>query len=319
MKIQNPHDRFFKETLGKVEVAKDFLNNYLPGNIIKVIDVDTLEPQKDSFINKELQEGFSDLLFKANINNREGYIYFLFEHKSYTRKDIAFQLLRYMMEIWETKSKKEKADELPVIIPLVVYHGKDRWKIGTTLGEMIVGYKDLPEDIKKFTPNYEYLFYDLSQFTDDEIKGEAQLRILFTTLRDIFTKDSKSLQDSVFRAVSYLRELDDKKTGIEYFETLMRYIFNARADLTRADFNEVVKKIETTYPEGSEVVMTLAEIFREEGKEEGILKGMEVGAKQGKIEVAKNAIREGMELGLIEKLTGLPKKEIGKIAKEIEN
>ena len=156
MKIQNPHDRFFKETLGKVEVAKDFLNNYLPGNIIKVIDVDTLEPQKDSFINKELQEGFSDLLFKANINNREGYIYFLFEHKSYTRKDIAFQLLRYMMEIWETKSKKEKADELPVIIPLVVYHGKDRWKIGTTLGEMIVGYKDLPEDIKKFTPNYEY-------------------------------------------------------------------------------------------------------------------------------------------------------------------
>ena len=69
--------------------------------------------------------------------------------------------------------------------------------------------------------------------------------------------------------------------------------------------------------------MTLAEIFRKEGKEEGILKGMEkgmeVGAKQGKIEVAKNAIREGMEPGLISKLTGLPKKEIEKIAKEIGN
>ena len=224
-----------------------------------------------------------------------------------------------MVEIWETKSKKEKADELPVIIPLVVYHGKDRWKIGTTLGEMITGYEGLPEAIKKLTPNYKYLLYDLSRYTDDEIKGEAQLRILFTTFRDIFTNDSKGLQDSIFRAISYLRELDDKQTGIEYFETLMRYIFNARADLTKADFNSVVKKIETTYPEGSEVVMTLAEIFREEGKEEGILKGMEVGAKQGKIEVAKNAIREGMELGLIEKLTGLPKKEIGKIAKEIEN
>jgi predicted transposase/invertase (TIGR01784 family) len=109
MKIQNPHDRFFKETFGKVEVAKDFLNNYLPENIIKVIDVDTLEPQKDSFVNEELQEGFSDLLFKANINNREGYIYFLFEHKSYTSKDIAFQLLKYMVEIWEAKSKKRKS------------------------------------------------------------------------------------------------------------------------------------------------------------------------------------------------------------------
>ncbi len=273
MKIQNPHDRFFKETFGKVEVAKDFLNNYLPENIIKVIDVDTLEPQKDSFINEELQEGFSDLLFKASINKREGYIYFLFEHKSYSSKDIALQLLRYMVEIWETKIKKEKSDKLPVIIPLVVYHGKDRWKIGTTLGEIITGYEELPEDIKKFTPNYEYLLYDLSRYTDDEIKGEAIDRIAMTIMRDIFTEDNKGLLDSVFRAVSYLLELDDKQTGIEYFETLMRYIFSARADLTRADFNAVVKKIDTTHPEGSETVMTLAEIFKEEGREAGMKAG----------------------------------------------
>ena len=36
MKIQNPHDKFFKETFGKVEVAKDFLNNYLPDSIINL-------------------------------------------------------------------------------------------------------------------------------------------------------------------------------------------------------------------------------------------------------------------------------------------
>ena len=75
MKIQNPHDKFFKETFGNVAVAKDFLINYLPKNIMKVIDVDTLELQKDSFINEELQETFSDMLFRVNINNKEGYIY----------------------------------------------------------------------------------------------------------------------------------------------------------------------------------------------------------------------------------------------------
>ena len=51
MKIQNPHDKFFKETFSKVSVAKDFLNNYLPQSIMNVIDIDTLEPQKNSFIN----------------------------------------------------------------------------------------------------------------------------------------------------------------------------------------------------------------------------------------------------------------------------
>ena len=49
-------------------MAKDFLNNYLPKDIIEIIEIDTLEPQKDSFINNELQEVFSDMLYRVNIN-----------------------------------------------------------------------------------------------------------------------------------------------------------------------------------------------------------------------------------------------------------
>lgn len=60
---------------------------------------------------------------------------------------------------------------------------------------------------------------------------------------------------------------------MEYFETLMRYIFSAGKGLSKKDINDIVKKIENTYPEGSEQVMTLAEIFRKEGMEEGIEKG----------------------------------------------
>lgn len=99
MNIQNPHDKFFKETIGNVETAKDFLTNYLPMNLLQVVDVNTLVPQKDSFINKELEENFSDLLFKVNINNKEGYFYFLFEHTSYLDREIIFQILKYMIEI----------------------------------------------------------------------------------------------------------------------------------------------------------------------------------------------------------------------------
>jgi len=32
--IKNPHDTLFKRTLGDKEVAKDFLENYLPDNIL---------------------------------------------------------------------------------------------------------------------------------------------------------------------------------------------------------------------------------------------------------------------------------------------
>ena len=61
MKIQNPHDKFFKEMMGNVETAKDFLANYLPEPIRQVVNLDTLEPQKDSFISAEPEESFSDL------------------------------------------------------------------------------------------------------------------------------------------------------------------------------------------------------------------------------------------------------------------
>ncbi|MDD3272113.1 MAG: Rpn family recombination-promoting nuclease/putative transposase [Syntrophomonadaceae bacterium] len=57
-----------------------------------------------------------------------------------------------------------------------------------------------------------YLQDDLSRYSDDEIKGEAINRIATTIMRDIFTKDNKGLLGSLFRAVSYLLELDDKQT-----------------------------------------------------------------------------------------------------------
>lgn len=288
MKIQNPHDKLFKETFANIAVAKDFLNNYLPQNIMNIIDIDTLEPQKDSFINEELKEEFSDLLFRVNINNKDGYLYFLFEHKSYTSKDVSFQLLKYMIEIWEAKMKKEGINELPIVIPMIIYHGQNKWNTKTTLGEMIDGYDELPEDIKEYIPNYKYLLYDISRFKDEEIKGKAQLKIMLTIYRDIFTKYGKDLDESILRSVEFLTELEDKQTGIEYFETLMRYVFSARTDMTEADAHEMIEKIGKTYPEGSEAIMTLAEKFIEKGKEEGIKEGLQKGETKA---LAKTAIR----------------------------
>lgn len=52
---------------------------------------------------------------------------------------------------------------------------------------------------------------------------------------------------------------------MEYFETAMRYIFNVATDLSPDDVDHIVHEIETTYSEGSELIMTIADIWREEG------------------------------------------------------
>ncbi len=284
MKVQTPHDNFFKETMGKIEVAGDFLNNYLPESIKNIVDTKTLEPQKDSFIDKELNEMFADILFKADIDGEEGYIYFLFEHKSYISKNVSLQLLKYMTAIWDAKVKNEKRDELPVILPLLIYHGRDRWNAGNTLGDIIKGYESFPDGVKGYIPNYEYLVYDISRYTDDQIKGSVYLRIMLTLLRDIFTKDDEKFYKSLLKSVEYIKELEGKQSGIEYFETMMRYIFSARKDLTKETADELQRKLKTNYPEGSDLIMTLAEILRKEGREEGREKGIEEGRTKEKID-----------------------------------
>lgn len=162
MDVQNPHDRFFKETFGNVETAKDFLRNFLPEKLLHVIDVQTLEAQKDSYVSEDLQENHSDLLFKAHIAGEEGYIYLLFEHKSYPDRNISLQLLKYMTGIWQAKRKKANENKLPVIIPFVIYHGQAKWNVPVRFSGSLIGYEKLPAEVKSYVPDFSYLLYDLS-------------------------------------------------------------------------------------------------------------------------------------------------------------
>jgi|SRR5690554_5239432 len=269
--IKNPHDKFFKETLSKINVAQDFLLNYLPDEILQIIDIEELEIVKDSFIDKKMQERFSDLLYKVKINNRPGYIYTLFEHKSYPYHLISFQLLKYMISIWDLlikQDKTEKPQELPLIIPLVFYQGKERWSPGQKFLDML---GEIPEELKIYFPDFKYILYDLSRYSSEELKGKALLRIFLELTNCIYDEDFKI---RLIEILNLFRELSDQKTGMEYFETVIRYIINTREDLKMIELKDMV---EQTLPERSGLIMTLADRLKEEGKKEGIKEGIKEG------------------------------------------
>ena len=92
-KIRNPHDRFVKESLSLKENARSFLENYLPEEILNLVDLGSLEIEKDSFVAQDLQDYYSDLLYKVRFSGHDGYVYLLFEHKSYCERWISLQLL----------------------------------------------------------------------------------------------------------------------------------------------------------------------------------------------------------------------------------
>jgi predicted transposase/invertase (TIGR01784 family) len=79
--LSNPHDRFFKDLFSRQETARDFLQSYLPPDLLQHLDLASLDIHKDSFVDPELQEHFSDILYKVALPaGREAFVYVLFEH-----------------------------------------------------------------------------------------------------------------------------------------------------------------------------------------------------------------------------------------------
>jgi hypothetical protein len=68
--VSNPHDKLFKQIWSDRETARDFLANYLPDRIRKLIDLNTIEIRKDSFVESNLKEFFSDLLYRVSFGDK---------------------------------------------------------------------------------------------------------------------------------------------------------------------------------------------------------------------------------------------------------
>ena len=72
---------------------------------------------------------------------------------------------------------------------------------------MLKAYEELPEVLKIYVPNFRHLLHNLTTYNDEDIKGNVQTRILLIHFREVFTKDSNELLQSIFLSVHHLNDL----------------------------------------------------------------------------------------------------------------
>ena len=269
--VINPHDKFFKEILSDIKNAKSFFKEYLPLDIIKTLDFNTLSIQKDSFIEKDLKEFFADILYTVSIEDKKSYIYLLLEHKSKFEKQTPFQLLQYMVKIWRLHIK-QKGFPLPIIIPLVLYHGQDKWKLKTDFMQL---FDNSNRNFKNYIPNFNYVLRDLSQYTDEQIKGEILLKAALLLFKYVSRKNISEKLPEIF---SLLRSITNSKTGLDSLEVFFRYIYYS-SDLPVEQLKKIANK--SLNKRGEEVIMTTAEKLINEGVQQGVRKGVQQGMQQG--------------------------------------
>ncbi len=269
--VNTPHDKLFREILSDLNNARSFLQHHLQKDVRSLIDLNSLAICKDSFIEKELADYYSDMLYTLKLAGAPGFVYVLFEHKSWHDKYVHLKLLEYMVKIWrlflKQQPENQTKDLLPVIIPLLICHGDGRWPPERAqFTSLLAGPVDR---LACYIPDFRYELYDLRGLPDEEIKGAIMLRVVLLLFK--YSHDPHLMQ-RLPGILALMGELLQHQTGLQYLEVVLRYLFSIAKDITSAGLKEVVEKA-FTEREG-EYVMTLAEKLHDEGKIEGKIEGL---------------------------------------------
>ncbi|NLW32083.1 MAG: Rpn family recombination-promoting nuclease/putative transposase, partial [Fibrobacter sp.] len=219
-KLTHPHDKFFKDAFSRVQTVQSFIGHYLLPEESTLIDLSTLEAVKDSHINPDLQELFSDAVYAASAHGKPEHVYLLFEHKSYPDPTVGVQLQKNIAMVLQYHQRQHADEGIPVIFTMVICHGK----------KSLIPYKGpvcrfVPyQNWQPLFPDLRYTFIDLQILDDDQIKGDPYLRILFLTLKYIHNPD---LLEKIRDILVIFRELDKDTGAYEYLLSLITYLAGA--------------------------------------------------------------------------------------------
>lgn len=206
------------------------------------------------------------------------------------------RILDYEIEIMKTAENHnvilKKDAEMPIIIPIVIYTGKMKWNVS--------GYiKDCRKKLSRLESFRlgNYYIIDNNTYTDEELLDDkffiSKLMLLerMKTTEELYTNLKKVIR----------KETNEK--NIKLLENIIKFIYKNKLDKDYTDklINEIAKK--TRKKKGGDDM--ILEMIENENKAL-IRKGRREGIK----DVAKNMLKEKVDIDLIKKVTGLTEKQI---------
>ena len=304
-KVAQPHDAFFKTMMTSPAVYRGLFRTYLPQHLLQQLDLRTVRPAKDHFVDARLRHLYSDCLYRVQLRRGgEVAIYVLVEHQSTPDYYLPFRLLRYLLAIWELiiQLNENKQVPLPLIIPMVIYNGHKPWNHSHDLRDLIDAPRELIDQFL-FSPAR---FISLNNIDEEELSEDLHLSTMLMTLKHAYDEHMP-----YERIIIQLGKIKNKHLRLRYLEAILNYIFNVREDADPDDLKTLVEH--QLDPLMGEKVMTLAEKYRRIGEEIGEKRG----EKLGILKVASGLLKKGFEDAIIIEATGLSLKELNQLKQQL--
>ncbi|HFV9933085.1 TPA: Rpn family recombination-promoting nuclease/putative transposase [Salmonella enterica subsp. enterica serovar Bovismorbificans] len=305
-----PHDATFRQFLTRPEIAREFMAIHLPAELRAICDLSTLKLESGSFVEDDLRQYFSDVLYSLKTTDGDGYIHVLLEHQSSPDIHMAFRMTRYAVAAMQ-RHLDAGHKKLPLVIPVLFYAGKrspypysTRW-----LDEF-----DDPELAGKVYGGA-YPLVDVTIIPDDEIMNHRSMAALTLLMKHIRHRDMMELLDSLPRVMV-------EWISPEQVRILLNYMVKA-GEAPAADF---MRALAERLPQHEDELMTIAQQLeqkaRMEGRMEGLEEGIQIGEEkgrnegklEGKLEVARTMLQNGLDRNTVMKMTGLTAGDLTQIS-----
>lgn len=302
-----PHDATFRQFLAQPDIARDFMELHLPAELRAICDLSTLKLESGSFVEDDLRQYFSDVLYSLKTTEGDGYVHVLIEHQSSPDKHMAFRLIRYAVAAMQ-RHLDAGHKKLPLVIPVLFYVGRrspypysTRW-----LDEF-----DNPELAHKLYSGT-FPLVDVTVIPDDEIVGHRRMAALTLLQKHIHQRDLAELMDKLAATLlaGYLSSTQ--------VVSLVHYLLQAG---NTSDAEAFIRELAQRVPQHGDALMTIAQQLEQKGIEKGIRlgeqrgieKGRYEGKLEGKLEVARSLLKMGMSVESVQEATGLSKDDLAQI------
>lgn len=286
-----PHDALFRQFLTQPDIAQDFMAIHLPEPLRALCDLSTLKLESGSFVEDDLRQYFSDVLYSLKTASGEGYIHVLIEHQSGPDQHMAFRLMRYAIAAMH-RHLQAGHKTLPLVIPMLFYTGK-RSPYPYSLCWLD---EFARSDIAGALYTTAFPLVDVTIIPDEEIAHHRSMAALTLLQKHIHQRNLTALIDSL---VSLLLH---KHLSSSLVISLVNYMIQVGE---ASDAQTFVHKLAQRVPQHGEALMTIAEQLEQ--------KGIEKGRKEEALKIAQTMLNNGLDRPTVIKMTGLTEDELAKL------
>jgi predicted transposase/invertase (TIGR01784 family) len=128
-----PYDQSYRLLFSQPRMVEELVRGFAGEPWIEQLDFSTLERVNASYVSDTLKEREGDVVWR--LRHHDGspvYVYFLIEFQSEVQRFMAVRLLAYVALLYQdllARKELTPSGELPLVLPIVLYNGEDRWLI----------------------------------------------------------------------------------------------------------------------------------------------------------------------------------------------